>query len=160
MVAYAMTLLLQLFSDRPELTADPDLRRALWSLLAEARYGQSAFEEAAFVVRDADGRHAIVRWPRANVQRQAWWKGAFPPGTVAIVHTHRNASPEPSEVDALAARRRGLPVYVLTLTQITRTLGGESEVVVQGNWRPVSEERRHPGGRTAAFQAAVLSRDH
>lgn len=120
----------------PDITADPAARQYLWSLLAEARYGFAESEEAAFVVRDARGRLSFVRWPSLGISNQARWPGRFPAGTIAIVHTHPNRTPQPSRLDARVARRKGIPVYVLTRTKITRTRGGAAEVIVEGDWRP------------------------
>jgi hypothetical protein len=105
-------------------------------MVAEARYGFSETEEAAFVIRDAEGLISFVRWPPAGVKQQARWPGAFPAGTIAIVHTHPNRIPNPSALDERAARRKGIPIYVLTRTKITRTTGGGVEVVVDGDWSP------------------------
>jgi proteasome lid subunit RPN8/RPN11 len=133
MVAQIFSMLL-LAAVAPDLTADPAARAFLWAMLAEARYGYSETEEAAFVVRDTDGRLTFVRWPEPGAQHQARWPGAFPAGTIAIVHTHPNHTPRPSRLDERAARRRGIPIYVLTRTKITRTTGGEAEVVIDGDW--------------------------
>src|SRR5688572_18930691 len=125
MVAQLFSLLV--LAAVPDFTADPAARAFLWQMVADARYGFSETEEAAFVVRGADGGISFVRWPRAGVKNQARWPGAFPPGTIAIVHTHPNRIPDPSQLDERAARRKGIPIYVLTRTRITRTTGGAAE---------------------------------
>jgi hypothetical protein len=138
MITYALTMLIHVLAGTaPDFTAHGEVRKGLWALLADARWGFDEFEEAAFVVRDERGRHSLVRWPRPTVKHQAHWSGPYPPRTVAIVHTHPNWSPEPSEVDARAARRGGIPVYVLTRTKIMRTTGGTAETVFSGDWRPI-----------------------
>lgn len=119
-----------------ELAYDPEVRKAMWQLMEETRYGFEENEEAMFIVRGPDGRLSFVRWTSLGVPLKARWTGAVPPGTIAIVHTHPNSRPRPSEVDAATARRLGLPVYVLTHARITRTLGGDSATLVRGDWRP------------------------
>jgi len=98
-------------------------------MLRESRGGASRIEVAGFVVRLPSGTYAIVRWPEAEVTDEARWEGAWPPGTVAIVHTHPNWMPEPSRVDRATAASHGVPVYVVTNGGITRTDGGEPETV-------------------------------
>ena len=119
-----------------ELAYDPEVRKAMWRLMEETHYGFGETEEAMFIVRAEDGRLSFVRWTSLGQPLKARWTGAIPPGTIAIAHTHPNSRPRPSEVDAATARRLGLPVYVITQSRITRTLGGDSATVVRGEWRP------------------------
>jgi hypothetical protein len=104
-----------------------------WELLCETRYGFARTEEAAFVVRDADGQISFVRWPRSETPDVARWIGPFPEGVIAIVHTHPNWLPQPSKVDARLARRRQVPIYVITRGRVVRTSGQQTEVVLT-NW--------------------------
>jgi proteasome lid subunit RPN8/RPN11 len=108
---------------------DDGLREAFRPLLRDTRGGCSRTEVAGFVVRLPSGTYAIVRWPEAEVTDEARWDGPWPPGTVAIVHTHPNWMPAPSRVDRATAAQRHVPVYVLTRSSITRTAGGEPETV-------------------------------
>lgn len=121
-----------------EVFSDPRVREHFWSLLRDSFYGHAKVEEAAFVVRNADGRLGIVRWPSSGVPNEARWPGLFPKGTVAIVHTHPNSYPEPSRVDVRTARVRRVPVYVVTRMKITKTTGGASITVVRGDWSPAA----------------------
>jgi proteasome lid subunit RPN8/RPN11 len=115
---------------------DANLREAFHELLRDAHGGCSRTEVAGFLVRLPAGTYAIVRWPEAEVTDEARWEGAWPPGTVAIVHTHPNWMPEPSRVDRATAARNHVPVYVVTSGGITSTAGRGPETV---RWR---EERR------------------
>jgi hypothetical protein len=121
-----------------EIARDPLIREHFWTLLRDAFYGHATLEEAAFIVRNADGALAIVRWPRAGTPHIAKWKGSFPEGTVAIAHTHPNRFPEPSRIDKRTARVRKVPVYVVTRLRITKTMGGPSVTIAKGDWRPLS----------------------
>ena len=132
----AQWLVLIAVSMSHDITSEPATRAYLWTLLAEARYGFSENEEAAFIVRDRAGHVTFVRWPKSAGRYHARWAGAFPKGTIAIVHTHPNFTPEPSLLDERAAQRNGVPVYVLTRTKITRTTGDATEIVFDGDWRP------------------------
>lgn len=70
-------------------------------------------ERAAFVVRSATGTFDLVRWPRADFFSSRW-KGRFPEGAVAVIHTHPIARPKPSAQDRAEAKRVGLPFYVVS----------------------------------------------
>jgi hypothetical protein len=48
------------------------------------------------------------------------------------VHQLREALP--SKIDMRAARGAGIPVYVLTLSAVSKTTGESSEVVMKGDW--------------------------
>jgi proteasome lid subunit RPN8/RPN11 len=78
----------------------------------------------------------FVRWPSSDQHHRAVWRGAFPRGTIAIVHTHPNWIPEPSPIDARTARRKRVPVYVVTRLQIQKTNGQDMITVTRGDWRP------------------------
>jgi proteasome lid subunit RPN8/RPN11 len=100
---------------------DPAVHGILAELLRSARYGSASTEEAAFLIRDSRGATFFLRGP-------------LPAGTVAIVHTHPNWLPQPSKLDALVARQTSVPVYVVTLTRISRTEGGKPMLVASGDW--------------------------
>lgn len=118
--------------------AGPDARTISlsWELLREAQYGRATSEHAAFLVSDADGEIHLVKWRGERRRMSATHYGRIPEGTVAIVHTHPNALPDPSPGDAALARRLNIPVYVLTRTRITRTRGGSPELIAAGDWNP------------------------
>ena len=106
-----------------------------WQLLQLASYGHSTFERAAFVIRDPDGAQRFVAWPFRHQSHKATYAGTVPPGTVAIIHTHPNGAPFPSEGDKELASRTGLTIYIVTRTMITRTEGRGLTVVVTGDWK-------------------------
>jgi hypothetical protein len=113
---------------------DPAVRGVLTELLRNARYGCVNTEEAAFLIRDAHGSTFFLRWRANGELNRATWHGPLPAGTVAIVHTHPNWLPMPSNIDARVARETSLPVYVVTLTRISRTNGGKPLLVAKGDW--------------------------
>lgn len=116
----------------------PDARTIAlsWDLLRSARYGHATKEHSAFLVRDANGKLQLVKWPGDGTRMSATYHGTIPAGTVAIVHTHPNGLPNPSRGDAALARKLNLPVYVLTRRGITRTSGGKMEIIAAGDWNP------------------------
>ena len=107
-----------------------------WALLRLASYGQSPFEHAAFIVREADEAQHFVAWPYHHQLFEATYAGAVPARTVAIIHTHPNSLPLPSVGDAQLALRTRLSVYVVTRQMITRTTGHRTEIVWLGDWNP------------------------
>jgi hypothetical protein len=107
-----------------------------WALLKDGRWGFTRFEQAAFAVREQDGHTHFVRWPLSWEDRQARYRGSIPPDAFAIVHTHPNRYPEPSDGDAAVARRLGIPVYVVTRRQISVTTGREMKIITAGDWNP------------------------
>lgn len=120
-------------ADAPDVIDDPRVRDGFRRLLQRSRYGFDA-EQAAFLVRRADGSLTLVDWQYGGERNEATWQGAFPEGTIAIVHTHPCWLPMPSGIDKATARRSHVPVYVLTRLRITRTSGDEPAVVAHGDW--------------------------
>jgi proteasome lid subunit RPN8/RPN11 len=117
-----------------DLALEAPVREMSWRLLGNARYGFSHEEQAAFVVRTASGAYGFFSWPSNGVSDSARWEGRLPGGVVAIIHTHPNWLPSPSSIDARTARTTGVPVYVITRTEISKTTGGTPEVVISGDW--------------------------
>ena len=115
------------------LDLDLQERHQFWMLLVDGRYGWTARETAAFVVRGADGLR-LAMWPKSDELHMAKWKGAIPPGAIAIVHTHANHDADPSANDVRTAARVRLPVYVITRTRITVTNGEAVYTVARGRW--------------------------
>lgn len=107
-----------------------------WALFATARYGQIPFEQAAWAVADADGSVTFVMWPFNHETWAATYRGVIPANTIAIVHTHPNDRPLPSDDDRSTAQRLRMPVYVLTRNALTRTDGSRTEYIVNGDWNP------------------------
>ena len=96
-----------------------DFFRNSWALLKDAGWGISRFEQAAFAVRERDGRIDFVRWPASRRHDfRADYRGSMPPNAFAIVHTHPNGYPDPSIHDVAVARRLGIPVYVVTRIRV------------------------------------------
>jgi hypothetical protein len=123
-------------SQGQEIADHPEVRSFFWTLIQENRYGFSESEGAAFVVSRGDGSVDFVRWPSSEQHHRAVWRGAFPRGTIAIVHTHPNWIPEPSSVDTRTAKRKRVPVYVVTRLHIQKTTGDDITTVARGDWRP------------------------
>jgi hypothetical protein len=119
-----------------EVAGDPEVLPLLWQMLGDAGLGFRHTEQAAFIVRKNGGRWVLIRWPDAGEPNTSRWAGPPPNGAVAIVHTHPNWEPLPSRIDIRTAQRSRLPVYVITRTEISRTLGGRPQVVLSGDWRP------------------------
>ena len=134
-----IAILISLLASTPahaEIADEPEVRRFFWSLIQESGYGFSESEQAAFVVRRNDGSYGFVRWPSSEQHHRAVWKGAFPAGTIAIVHTHPNWIPDPSKTDIRTSQQRGMPVYVVTRLHIRKTTADGGTAVVHGDWRP------------------------
>lgn len=119
-----------------EIMNDPLVRAGFWDMFADTRYGFANNEEAAFVVRGADGRMSLVRWPSSDGPHRAQWKAPVPSGAIAIAHTHPNGQPRPSIADERTAELMKMPVYVITRTRIAKTDGVTVQTVVEGSWEP------------------------
>ena len=119
-----------------DVVTTPEILPMLWRMLDDAGHGFTHTEQAAFVVVK-DGRLALVKWADAGEPDTARWFGPLPPGVMAIVHTHPNWEPLPSNIDIRAAQQSHLPVYVVTATEISKTAGGPPEIVLNGDWNPV-----------------------
>jgi proteasome lid subunit RPN8/RPN11 len=113
---------------------DPVVHGVMADLLRHARFGMANTEEAAFLIRNAAGATFFLRWPRDGELNQATWNGPVPAGTVAVLHTHPNWLPLPSNRDVRVARAIAVPVYVITRTRIAKTDGDKPTVVVSGEW--------------------------
>lgn len=107
-----------------DLLSDPVVREAVLRMLSGTHHGLSRLEIAEFIVRDADGNTTTVEWPETEIFDCAIWVGPLPAGTVAIVHTHPNWQPRPSRIDIATARRAQIPVYIVTQTQVWKTVAG------------------------------------
>jgi JAB domain-containing protein similar to deubiquitination enzymes len=120
-----------------DLVTTPEMLPRLWGMFDDAGRGFRHTEQAAFVVATGGGRLALVRWPDAGEPDTVRWYGRFPAGVMAIVHTHPNWQPLPSNIDIRTAQQAHLPVYVVTATEISKTAGGPAEIVLNGDWKPV-----------------------
>lgn len=136
MIHVALFLLLLTRTHRPD-RCNSDFFRASWDLLQRARYGRTEFEQAAFAVQDDDGHVRFVRWPAcSSCPRRSVYAGTIPAGAFAVVHTHPNVCPLPSDGDAQLAKRLRMPVYVLTRTRISATAGHKAITIELGDWNP------------------------
>ncbi|HEX7420875.1 MAG TPA: Mov34/MPN/PAD-1 family protein [Thermoanaerobaculia bacterium] len=107
----------------------------LREMFGDAGFGLRHAEEAAFVVANGASGFVVLRWPSGDQSDTARWIGPMPAGVVAIVHTHPNWQPLPSNIDIRTAKSSRLPVYVVTRDQISKTAGGSPEIVFNGDWR-------------------------
>ncbi|HEX7677088.1 MAG TPA: hypothetical protein VF713_03115 [Thermoanaerobaculia bacterium] len=114
-----------------ELVANPIVLAFCRTLIRKAAVERYA-EQGAFVVR-TQGILYFVVWPPGAEKDMLRWYGRFPDGTIAIVHTHPPWIPQASNLDLNAARGAHIPVYVLTPFRISKTAGGPSEVVIEGD---------------------------
>ena len=115
-----------------DLTHERVIRGICASLLAATR-PFSHEERAAFLIR-RDENVFVLAWQPSPEPDMARWSGPLPDGTIAILHTHPNWLPLPSNIDARTARETRLPVYVITQSRISKTTGARGEVVVAGSW--------------------------
>jgi proteasome lid subunit RPN8/RPN11 len=115
----------------PDIVREPQVQLLMRELLRDARAGFEHREEAAFIVRSASGNFYSIEWPSSGALDSAQWEGAFPDGTVAIIHTHPTHMPMPSNIDITVARGSHVPVYVVTPERITKTDGGEPVIVAE-----------------------------
>jgi hypothetical protein len=91
-------------------------------------------ERAAFIVDPGDGALQCLAWPALHQNLEARYEGPIPAGTIAIIHTHPVAFPLPSGQDKEEASRLGLPIYVLSLTGVSKAL--------PETWQPLVITRR------------------
>ncbi|HEY0590172.1 MAG TPA: hypothetical protein VGF40_00280 [Thermoanaerobaculia bacterium] len=83
-------------------------------LLGNGWNGLRQTESAAFIVRDGTRGYRAVPWPYTGEKMRQRYRGAVPPSTVAIAHTHPRSVRFPSAGDAGTAAAVGVPVFVLT----------------------------------------------
>lgn len=109
-------------------------------LLERGGYGHWNTEQAAFIVMGESGQYGCVAWPSRVQYHRSTFDGMIPPRTVAIVHTHPEATPRGSDGDQRTAMRLGVPVFVVTARNIYLvTVDGENVPVVTNQmWTRVS----------------------
>ena len=115
MLQLLLSAALALSNDPSILLRDDDVVRELAQMVVLAA-GMRACEgeHAAFVVRRADGKLAVVRWSTDCAALGKTYRGFVPPNTVAIVHTHPEGRSQPSMQDVAEAKRIKRPICVLT----------------------------------------------
>lgn len=111
-------------------------------LLAEGGYGRLERERAAFLIRESDGTLTLQPWPHGGF-RHATYRGALPPRTIAILHTHPAVAPQPSARDHAEARRLNIPVIVITPQSViaAEPSAARTRVLVSGTSRALSARR-------------------
>ena len=93
--------------------SSPDAFIQYAALLAGAHLGHSAFERAAFLLREPDGTVRAILW-KGGERGASRYVGPVPPNCIAIMHTHPIGDNEPSRGDRLEATRIQLPIIVVT----------------------------------------------
>ena len=110
-------------------------------VLSKGGLGYRDTETAAFLVLQTDGEYRCVLWPFTGAFGAQQFTGTVPDRSVAILHTHPNARPEPSRKDRETAMLTGVPVLVLTRRNIfmIRADGTSTALVKDRRW--VSDAR-------------------
>ncbi|HEU5161962.1 MAG TPA: Mov34/MPN/PAD-1 family protein [Thermoanaerobaculia bacterium] len=118
------------------LANDGRVRAIFAELLRRGWYGLREAESAAFIVLDRTGCYSPVVWAHTGEKGRQTWRGSAPPFAVAIAHTHPKGSKRPSAVDVRTAGSVGLPVFVLTPTNIwvATPEGRAAPVVEEEEW--------------------------
>lgn len=113
-------------------------------LLADGGYGRFDRERAAFLIREDDGTLTLEPWPSRGF-RHAAFRGAIPPRTIAILHTHPRNTPQPSAHDRAEARRLGIAIVVITPESVIVTSAERTQVLS-------SRTTRAPRGRRTSLR--------
>ena len=118
------------------LANDGHVRAIFAELLQRGWHGLREIESAAFIVIDQAGCFSPVVWAYTGEKGRQTWQGSAPPFAVAIAHTHPKGSKRPSAVDVRTAAAVGLPVFVLTPTNIwvATPEGRASPLVEEKEW--------------------------
>jgi hypothetical protein len=122
---------------------DPVIRGFFADVLRKGGLGYRNTETAAFLVLQPDGDYRCVTWPFTGAFGMQRFTGTIPDRSVAILHTHPNARPDPSHRDRETAMVTGVPVFILTRRDIfmIRANGTSTRVVRDHYWvddaRPV-----------------------
>lgn len=121
-----------------EFLTDATVRAIFGEVLRQGGLGRRNTESAAFLIREETGEYRCVAWPVDGGFRRQRFTGTIPDRTVAIVHTHPEASRSGSVVDQKTAISVGIPIFVLTRRNIyVVTAGGENVPIVLGKmWMP------------------------
>ncbi len=123
---------------------DANAIAALSDLARKGDDQKKEIEVAAFLVRESNGDLSCLLWPISEEQLIARFKGQFPPGVVAVAHTHPSWNPKPTRWDIDESRRTGLPIYVLTRydVYVIDPHSGESiHVIERRYWTPRTSTR-------------------
>ncbi|HUP48692.1 MAG TPA: Mov34/MPN/PAD-1 family protein [Thermoanaerobaculia bacterium] len=125
------------------------IRRFFADLLRQGGLGYRQTEAAAFLVLEGESSYRCISWPFLGELHRQQFRGSVPDATIAIVHTHPEASPRPSVADAKTAITTGVPVFVLTRNNIYVALSDGTIEAVEKNrfWAPATKPERRCGGR-------------
>lgn len=118
-------------------SVDPCLMSAFAQLVKRSDGILGRTEAASFLVRNDDGSMVMLFWPRVQFSRKETFRGAIPPGTIAIAHTHPHNMARPSRGDHTEAVRLGLPIYAVSLVEVWAADPGSVrpiQVVARGSW--------------------------
>ena len=88
-----------------------------YTLWKEAAFGMNPnrIERSAWIILKPDGSYDSKKWPHSDERNKDIWKGRVPAYAVAIVHTHCVMADErPSFCDLIAAKKLGIPLYVIS----------------------------------------------
>lgn len=88
------------------------------AVLRRGLFGFSPTETAAFIIQDGDKNFRCVMWAPTNDYHEAHFREAMPAHVVAIVHTHPNGSPRPSQIDRLTAIHLGISIFAVTISSV------------------------------------------
>ncbi len=134
---------------------DSEAGHALFAdVLRAASFGIIGGERAAFIIEEEDGSIRCELWPTMHREHADSFHGTIPPHTVAIVHTHPLEWPQPSAHDQQESARLDIPIYVLTMMNVSRVTPRSShpDELVRGHlWvsRRESPERCAMPGQSA-----------
>lgn len=131
------------------LLTDDVIRGFFADLLRRGGLGYRQTEAAAFVVLEGDSSYRCVSWPFRGEHHRQQFRGSVPDATIAIVHTHPEASPRPSAADVKTAIITGVPVFVLTRNNIHVALSDGTIQAVEKNrfWSPATKPEGRCRGR-------------
>ena len=140
MLALLLAAALDLASPPAHDLASPQAHFWFAELLADGGYGRLGRERAAFLIREDDGTLTLEPWPGGGF-RHATFRGAVPPRTIAILHTHPANAPQPSAHDVAEAKRLGIAIVVITPESVIATTAGRTRVLSSGRIRGPSAPR-------------------
>jgi hypothetical protein len=119
-----------------QVLGDAVVRGFFTDVLSKGGLGYRNTETAAFLVLQTDGEYRCVTWPFTGAFAAQRFTGTIPDRSVAILHTHPNARPNPSRKDRETAMITGVPVFVLTRRDIVmiRADGTSTPLVKDRYW--------------------------
>jgi hypothetical protein len=105
----------------------------LADLAARGGYGGQHAERGAFIVLEEDGTVGCRLWPATGQFHRASQRGAIPPRTIAVAHTHPRSLRELSAQDRREAARLGMPVIAVSMGTVhVAESSGEDRPILRG----------------------------